>query len=37
MNYITIVEYQMNYYEELQNFYLALTRLEEMTGRPLVD
>ena len=37
MNYITIVEYQMNYYEELQNFYLALTRLEEMTGRPLVQ
>ena len=35
MNYITIVEYQMNYYEELQNFYLALARLEEMTARPL--
>jgi outer membrane protein, heavy metal efflux system len=35
MNYITIVEYEMNYYEELQNFYLALARLEEMTGRPL--
>ena len=37
MNYITVVEYQMNYYEELQNFYLALARLEEMTGRPLVQ
>jgi len=23
MNYITVVEYQMNYYEELENFYLA--------------
>jgi hypothetical protein len=37
MNYITVVEYQMNYYEELQNFYLALARLEEMTGHPLVQ
>jgi outer membrane protein TolC len=37
MNYITVVEYQMNYYEELQNFYLALARLEEMTGRSLVQ
>ncbi len=37
MNYTTVVEYQMNYYEELQNFYLALARLEEMTGRSLVQ
>ena len=37
MNYITVVEYEMNYYEELQNFYLALARLEEMTGRSLVQ
>jgi outer membrane protein TolC len=37
MNYTTVVDYQMNYYEELQNFYLALVRLEEMTGRPLVQ
>ena len=37
MNYITVVEYQMNYYEELQNFYLALARLEEMTARPLTQ
>ncbi|MBL8238499.1 MAG: TolC family protein [Bryobacterales bacterium] len=36
-NYGTVVEYQMNYYEELQNFYLALTRLEEMTARPLTQ
>lgn len=35
-NYITIVEYEMNYYEELQNFYLALSRLEEMTGLSLI-
>jgi outer membrane protein TolC len=37
MNYTTVFDYQMNYYEELQNFYLALARLEEMTGRPLVQ
>jgi outer membrane protein TolC len=35
MNYMTIVEYEMNYYEELQSFYLALARLEEMTARRL--
>lgn len=36
MNYSTVLEYQMNYWDELQNFYLALARLEEMTGRELV-
>ena len=36
MNYITVFEYQMNYNEEMQNYYLALARLEEMTGRQLV-
>ena len=36
MNYITIVEYEMNYNEELQNLFLALSRLEEMTGRRLL-
>lgn len=36
-NYVTVFEYQMNYYEELQNLYLALTRLEEMTARPLTE
>ncbi len=35
MNYMTLVEYELNYHEELQNFYLALARLEEMTARPL--
>ncbi len=35
-NYIAVVEYEMNYYEELQNFYLALSRLEEMTAMPLI-
>ena len=36
MNYIAVVEYEMNYYEELQNFHLALSRLEEMTGSSLI-
>jgi outer membrane protein TolC len=37
MNYVTVVEYEMNYYDELQNFYLALSRLEEMTGQTLIQ
>jgi outer membrane protein TolC len=36
MNSITVVEYEMNYWEELQNLHLALVRLEEMTGRKLL-
>jgi cobalt-zinc-cadmium efflux system outer membrane protein len=36
-NYIAVLEYEMNYYEELQNFYLALSRLEEMTAMPLIQ
>lgn len=35
-NYITVVEYELNYYEELQNLYVALSRLEEMTAMPLI-
>jgi len=35
-NTLTIVEYEMNYYEQLQNLYLALVRLEELTGRKLL-
>jgi outer membrane protein TolC len=36
MNYMTIVEYEMNYYEELESFYMALSRLEEMTATRLI-
>lgn len=36
MNYITVVEYEMNYYEELQNYFLALSRLEELTTIELI-
>jgi len=35
-NYVTVVEYELNYNEELRNFYVALSRLEEMTGMPLI-
>jgi outer membrane protein TolC len=35
-NYITVVEYEMNYYEELQDLYLALSRLEEMAAMSLI-
>jgi outer membrane protein TolC len=36
MNYSTLVEYEMNYYDELQSLYLSLARLEEMTGKELL-
>jgi outer membrane protein TolC len=32
MNLMTVVEYELNYHEEMLNFHLALARLEEMTG-----
>ncbi len=31
-NFMTVVEYELNYHEEMLNFHLALVRLEEMTG-----
>ena len=31
-NFMTVVEYELNYHEEMLSFHLALTRLEEMTG-----
>ncbi|MBZ5582490.1 MAG: TolC family protein [Acidobacteriia bacterium] len=36
-NYTTVLDYEMNYYDEALNYALALSRLEEMTGRPLTD
>jgi outer membrane protein TolC len=32
MNFSTMVEYEINYHEEVMNYFLALARLEEMTG-----
>ena len=37
MNYITVVEYEMNYYEQMQDLYIALARLEEMTDGTTYD
>ena len=36
-NFTTVLDYEMNYYEEALNYELALSRLEEMTGRSLTD
>jgi outer membrane protein TolC len=32
-NFMTVVEYELNYNEEMLNFHVALARLEELTGR----
>ena len=32
MNFSTMVEYELNYHEEMMNYFLALARLEETTG-----
>ncbi|MBI3667070.1 MAG: TolC family protein [Acidobacteria bacterium] len=34
-NFMTVVDYEVNYHEEMLNFHLALTRLEELTGLSL--
>ena len=34
-NFMTVVEYELNYHEEMQNFFLSVDRLEEMTGLEL--
>ena len=36
-NFTTVLDYEMNYYDEALNYQLALSRLEEMTGQPLTD
>jgi len=35
-NFGTVLEYEMNYFDELAAFHTAVSRLEEMTGTPLV-
>jgi outer membrane protein TolC len=35
-NYMSVLDYELNYYEELQNYYMALAQLEEMTGTSLI-
>ena len=36
-NFTTVLDYELNYYDEALNYALALSRLEEMTGQPLTD
>ena len=37
MNFMTMLEFEENYHEEMLSFHLALIRLEEMTGTRLID
>lgn len=36
-NFTSVLEFEMNYIEELRNLYLAAVRLEESTGKKLVQ
>lgn len=36
-NFSMVLDYEMNYYEELMNYYMALSRLEEMTAQKLTN
>jgi len=36
-NFSMVLDYELNYYEELANYYQALSRLEEMTAQQLTD
>ena len=36
-NFTSILEFEMTYYEELTTFFSAASRLEEVTGLPLVQ
>jgi outer membrane protein TolC len=36
-NFGMVLDYQMNYYDELLNYMMALSRLEQMTGERLTD
>lgn len=35
-NFGTVLEYEMTYFEELTSYHIAVSRLEEMTGTPIV-
>jgi len=36
-NFTTVLDYEVNYWEEFANYYQALCRLEEMTAQKLTD
>jgi len=33
---MSVLDFELNYYEELQNYYMSLSRIEEMIGAPVV-
>ena len=35
-NFGTVLEYEMNYFDELAAYHTAVSRIEEMSGMPLV-
>ena len=35
-SYLSVLEFEIDYYEELQNYYQSLSRIEEMIGAPVV-
>jgi len=35
-NFVTVLEYEMRYVDELASYHSAVSRLEEMTGTPWV-
>jgi hypothetical protein len=35
-NFSMVLEYEMTYFEELMQLHQAISRLEEMTGTPIV-
>ena len=35
-NFGSVLEYEMTYFDELTAFHVSVSRLEEMTGTPLV-
>lgn len=37
MNFTTMLDYELNYHEEMLSYLLALARLEEMTGTKLME
>jgi cobalt-zinc-cadmium efflux system outer membrane protein len=36
-NHIAVVDYEMNYHEQMLNYHLALSQLEELTGLKLME
>jgi hypothetical protein len=35
-NFATVLEYEVTYFDELATYHTAVSRLEQMTGTPIV-